>query len=74
MVTVHIGIGSNLGNRKNNVNRAIAAIRRRYEISLKSGIYETEPVGGIKQGKFYNCVVAIKTKHTARQVFEVLSG
>ena len=42
-----IGIGSNIGDKKENIERAIAAIETlpKTRIVLKSSIYETQPVG-----------------------------
>ena len=51
-----IGIGSNIGDRKENIERAIAAIETlpKTRIVLKSSIYETQPVGYEDQDDFYN--------------------
>jgi len=63
MVTAYIGIGSNLGDRQKNIDRAIAYLKsfKDIEITKSSSIYETEPVGGPPQGKFLNGVMEIKT-------------
>ncbi|UCD54802.1 MAG: 2-amino-4-hydroxy-6-hydroxymethyldihydropteridine diphosphokinase [Candidatus Omnitrophota bacterium] len=59
---VYIGIGSNLGDRKANVERAIELVKliKGVEIERVSSVYETEPVGGPPQGKFLNGVLKIK--------------
>ncbi len=60
---VFIGIGSNLGNAKENCQQGIIALRQKKEIDFirSSFFYKTEPLGGPKQDFFINCVVEIKT-------------
>ena len=62
MPTVHIGLGTNIGNKKENLTRAIEAL------SLALGNYtalstfvETEPWGFDSDSTFLNCVVAFDT-------------
>jgi len=63
MVTCFIGLGSNLGDREKHIDKAIEELRKNSSIKIKkiSSIYETEPVGGVKQGKFLNGVLEIET-------------
>lgn len=64
MLVCFIGIGSNLGKRRENIRLAlkkIKALEGTLVIKL-SKIRETDPVGGPKgQGKFLNAVLKIKT-------------
>jgi len=63
-VTSYIGIGSNLGNRGQNIRKAIKLLgdSGRIKIEGTSSIYETEPVGGPDgQNKFLNGVIRVKT-------------
>lgn len=64
----YIGIGSNLGNRRKNIERAIKSIDRLKDTSVikTSRIIETEPVGLISQGKFLNAVLKISTNFPPR--------
>ncbi len=55
-VTIYLGLGSNLGDRKKNLLRGIRFLRNSIEISETSPIYETEPVGYTQQPPFLNCV------------------
>ena len=59
----YIGIGSNLGDRKANIKKALKLLEISEGIELKktSSIYETDPVGGPGQGKYLNGVVKVKT-------------
>lgn len=57
---VYIGLGSNIGDRKKNINRAIEYLGK--DVEKVSSIYETEPVGlSDGGGKFYNAVAEIDT-------------
>ena len=58
-----IGIGSNIGDRKENIERAIAAIETlpKTRIVLKSSIYETQPVGYEEQDDFYNICLEVQS-------------
>ncbi|MDP2911973.1 MAG: 2-amino-4-hydroxy-6-hydroxymethyldihydropteridine diphosphokinase [Candidatus Omnitrophota bacterium] len=59
----YISIGSNLGDRKANIEDAIQKLKKSggVRVSKVSNIYETEPVGGPKQGKFLNGAIKIET-------------
>lgn len=60
---VYIGIGSNIGDRKANIDKALSLVKliKGIKFCRISNIYETEPVGGPKQDKFLNGVFEIKT-------------
>lgn len=60
-MTVAIGIGSNVGDRRSNLNAAIAALARLGEVVAVSSIYETAPVGGPPQDDYLNAVVLLDT-------------
>lgn len=59
----YIGIGSNLGDREKYIKNAIEKLKKTEGVEVKkiSSIYETEPVGGMKQGKYLNGVIKIET-------------
>ena len=64
MTDAVIGVGSNLGDRMNNINRAVKALSLLPETKIAdfSKVYETEPVGETDQPKFLNAVVKISTE------------
>lgn len=66
-VRAFLGLGSNLGDRRSTLVEAVGSI---YELVAVSPLYETEPVGGIEQGAFYNIVVELET---TRSPFELLA-
>ncbi len=65
-VTVFLGLGSNIGDRKRNILKAVEEFERNGQKILKiSSIYETKPWGFEKQRKFLNAAVKMKTFLTA---------
>jgi 2-amino-4-hydroxy-6-hydroxymethyldihydropteridine diphosphokinase len=63
MKSVFLGIGSNLGDREINMQRAVEHISMSVgDISLTSAIYETEPWGFQSEDAFLNIVIAVETQ------------
>ncbi len=62
MAFVYLGIGSNLGDRKANLQEAVKMLNAYESISVAevSSFYETEPVGYEKQGMFLNGALSCK--------------
>jgi 2-amino-4-hydroxy-6-hydroxymethyldihydropteridine diphosphokinase len=54
-----LGLGSNLGNRRDRLERALSEISRSAPILATSSFYRTDPVGFAKQPAFWNLVAAI---------------
>ncbi len=63
MSRAYIGIGSNLGDRQQNIDRALEKLKTRKNIQLGqvSSVIETEPMGDTKQPKFLNACCRIDT-------------
>lgn len=62
------GLGSNIGNRSENLNKAIEALRSLPKTSVESisGFYETKPFGvPNKQEDYLNCCILLNTKLSA---------
>ncbi|MDE0586522.1 MAG: 2-amino-4-hydroxy-6-hydroxymethyldihydropteridine diphosphokinase [Planctomycetota bacterium] len=59
MTVVYLGLGSNLGDRKQNLLKAVGALQELDGLShvRLSQIIETAPVGGPQQGDYLNAVV-----------------
>ncbi len=70
--TVYIALGSNLGDRKDNLQKAMEAISEFAQIEQKSTIIETEPEGYKEQNFFLNMVITIQTNLTASELIEKL--
>ena len=66
---VFLGLGSNLGDRQANIERAIELISERVgEVIRRSSLIETEPWGFESENKFLNGVILCETLLTPRQV------
>ena len=60
-VTAYLGLGSNLGDRQANLDRALALLSQRLKVDKVSSIYDSEPVGNIEQPRFLNLVCQVTT-------------
>jgi 2-amino-4-hydroxy-6-hydroxymethyldihydropteridine diphosphokinase len=60
-VTAYLGLGSNLGDRQANLDRALALLSERLRLVKISSIYDSEPVGDIEQPRFLNLVCEVNT-------------
>jgi 2-amino-4-hydroxy-6-hydroxymethyldihydropteridine diphosphokinase len=59
---VFLGLGSNLGDREGTIERALAGLEARgFQVTARSALYLTEPVGGPPQGWFVNAVARGET-------------
>lgn len=75
MVTVYLGLGSNLGNRRLNIKKAIKRLREnRIAVTKLSTIIETNPVGGPKQGKYLNAALKAKTNLPPENLLKTLKS
>jgi 2-amino-4-hydroxy-6-hydroxymethyldihydropteridine diphosphokinase len=75
MAEVYLALGSNLGDRAENLSRARAALTQRAITPIKlSAIYETEPWGPVPQGRYLNQVLHAATALEPRALLaEVLA-
>jgi 2-amino-4-hydroxy-6-hydroxymethyldihydropteridine diphosphokinase len=62
IVTVYLGLGSNLGNREENLDRALALLSERMRMGKVSSIYDTEPIGNTSQPRFLNLACEVFTR------------
>ena len=68
MHKLYISLGSNLGNKKEKLRRAIELINERIgSVLLTSSFIETEPWGFQSENTFLNAACLVKTKLTPRQ-------
>ncbi len=75
MVTVHIGIGSNMGDRKANCMRAVGLMTdRNIAVTKASSLYETEPWGVKEQPRFMNMAVIAETNLPPEELLTELKG
>lgn len=76
MSLCYIGIGSNLGDRRDNIRQAIAKINqlKGTKVTRVSSIIETLPVGGPRQGKYLNACLELKTRFSPTQLLKNLQN
>ena len=65
----YLSLGSNKGNKRDNLNTAFMELEQVGEISNRSGYYETEPVGLKEQDDFLNTVCVL---HSNLRPFRLL--
>ena len=64
----YLSLGSNLGDRAENLRTAIKRLEELGEVRAVSSFYETEPVEVAAQPWFLNCAVALDTQKMPRQL------
>ncbi|MCD8079735.1 MAG: 2-amino-4-hydroxy-6-hydroxymethyldihydropteridine diphosphokinase [Bacteroides sp.] len=69
MATVYLSLGSNLGNKEENLQRAIRNIEKRIgKIISQSAFYHTEPWGFESRNTFVNAAIGIDTLWAPEEV------
>lgn len=72
---VYLGLGSNLGEREENIQKAISLIGERVGTVLReSSLIETEPWGFESENKFLNGVILVETELTPRQILNAVKA
>ena len=61
-VEVYLGLGSNMGNRQENLEKALDFLSQRLRVAGVSSIYDTEPVGNVNQPRFLNLACRVHTR------------
>jgi 2-amino-4-hydroxy-6-hydroxymethyldihydropteridine diphosphokinase len=65
----YLGLGSNLGDRLENLRRALDLLEERGVRTLRnSRVYETDPVGGPEQPDYLNAVAEVEAPGSAREL------
>jgi 2-amino-4-hydroxy-6-hydroxymethyldihydropteridine diphosphokinase len=69
MVKAFVGLGSNLGKRKKNIDNSIRLLaqKRGVELIERASYYETEPVGPV-QPWFINTAIRIETDSSPKEI------
>jgi 2-amino-4-hydroxy-6-hydroxymethyldihydropteridine diphosphokinase len=67
----YLGLGSNLGDRLENLGRALDLLEERgIRIVRSSRVYETDPVGGPEQPDYLNAVAEVDAPGSARDLLD----
>ena len=69
--TAYLSLGSNLGDRAVNLRAALAQLDAAGRLLAVSALYETQPVDVPNQSWFLNCVAAIETEKTPRELLQL---
>lgn len=70
---VIIALGSNIGNRSENLLHAIQHLQKNnFTITRKSSVWETEPWGDQNQGLFFNMCIEAETDLTETEMLVIL--
>ena len=71
MHKLYLGLGSNMGDRRQNIEKAVALIGERVgEVVRQSSLMETEPWGFASDNLFLNGVVLCQTELSPREVLQ----
>jgi 2-amino-4-hydroxy-6-hydroxymethyldihydropteridine diphosphokinase len=68
----YVGVGTNLGDRIANIERAFEALNELGSVLAQSSVYRTKPWGKTEQPWFANAVVLLKTHATPRALLDAL--
>lgn len=71
---VYLGLGSNLGDRRAHIERAMAALENCGRVQAKSALYETLPEGGAPQPRYLNAAVRVQTALSPRELLSACLG
>jgi len=73
-VTVYLCLGSNMGNRQGNLDKAMDFLSQRLPLGKVSSIYDTEPVGNTEQPRFLNLVCEVFTRLAPEELLTLAKG
>lgn len=73
-VVVYLGLGSNMGDRQENLDRALELLSQRLGELQVSSVYDTEPIGNINQPRFLNMVCQAYTGLAPTELLTLVKG
>lgn len=74
MAVAYVGLGSNLGDRKGNIKKALGMLGRDANVCAVSSMYETEPEGYEDQDWFINAVAQIETSLSPDELLKLFKN
>ncbi len=72
--TVYLGLGSNMGDRQENLDKALEFLSQRLRMGKISSVYDTEPIGNVEQPRFLNLVCQAYTRLTPEALLALAKG
>jgi 2-amino-4-hydroxy-6-hydroxymethyldihydropteridine diphosphokinase len=73
-VNVYLGLGSNMGDRAANLEKALEYLAQPLRLVEHSEIYDTAPEGNEQQPRFLNMVCLVKTHLEPKQLLALTQG
>ena len=73
-VTVYLGLGSNMGEREQNLDRALDLLSQRMKMGKLSSVYDTEPLDNTNQPRFLNMVCQVFTRLAPEGLLALAKG
>jgi len=73
-VTVYLSLGSNIGERQENLDKAVDFLSQKLEVAKVSSVYDTASVGDIEQPRFLNLVCQAYTRLAPKELLAVAKG
>ena len=74
VATVYLSLGSNLGDRQQNLDRALELLSDRLRVEKFSSIYETDPLGDDDQPRFLNMSCQARTRLAPKELLALAKG
>ncbi len=76
MAEVFLGLGSNEGDREDNIRLALKILEgdSNIEITAVSSLYESKALGASSQPDFVNCVIRLKTNYTPQDLLTAVKA
>ena len=72
MSRVLLGLGTNMGDRRRNLQEAVARLRTAMTVTAVSPVYETAPWGDTEQPDFFNICLAAETTQAPLELLQFL--
>ena len=73
-ITVYLGLGSNMGDRQDNLDRALDLLAQRLRMGKISSIYDTEALDDTDQPRFLNLVCQAHTRLEPAGLLALVKG
>jgi 2-amino-4-hydroxy-6-hydroxymethyldihydropteridine diphosphokinase len=74
MARIYLALGTNLGDRMQNLREALRQVRESVRLTAVSRVYETEPWGVIDQPRFLNMALEGQTELTPEELLSFVKG
>ena len=72
--TVYLGLGSNMGDREANLDRALDFLSQRMRLGKVSSVYDTDPLGNTNQPRFLNMACQVFTRLAPEGLLALAKG